>query len=201
MKDRETNPGDRRDIGEASASIGEGLGDTRDDALFPKGRDRIAEGVGGLGGAAAGAAIGAAAGPIGAVVGGLAGAVGGWWAGKEIAEATTSFGEKEDAYYRSHFERDPNRMADRSYADVRPFYVLGHIAACNPENRNRPFAEVASELEQAWSEHAADERRAAWAHGHSFAEIAYERRKLTTQVPGAANIAAGSVESPGGQGL
>src|SRR5688572_28155233 len=112
MTDDRRVPDRERDIGAASAGAAEGMSDSRNDLLFPSDRERAAEGIGGLGGAAAGAAIGAAAGPVGAVVGALAGAVGGWWAGKGIADATQSFDEKEDAHYRSHFESDPGRVAD-----------------------------------------------------------------------------------------
>jgi hypothetical protein len=200
MSDDRTNPERQHDIGAASAGAAEGMSDSRNDALFPTSREHAAEGVGGLGGAAVGAAIGAAGGPVGAVVGALAGAVGGWWAGKGIADATGSFDEKEDAHYRAQFESDPERVADRSYEDVRPYYVMGHVAACNPDYRSRSFTEIESDLQTHWDSGSQD-RRSAWSAGRRYAERAFERRKLTTQVPGAANIAAGTVSTPGGTGL
>src|SRR6476661_5634742 len=93
----------------------------------PKG-DKIGESVGGASGVVAGAAIGSAAGPIGTIIGGLAGAVGGWWAGKQVSEATHKFTQDDDMYYREHFVNRSDRLADRGYDDVRPAYQLGHLA-------------------------------------------------------------------------
>jgi len=189
-----------KDIGAASSRFGEGMSDTQNSEFFPNNKEEAVKGAGGLGGAAAGAAIGAMAGPVGAVIGGLAGAVGGWWAGKGIADATSSFDEKEEQHYRSHFESDPNRAADRRYEDVRPYYVLGHVAAHNPDYRTREFDEIEPELQKGL----ADRSRAQldWTGGRTYARTAFTRRRLVTEstlgggAGNAANVAGGSVISP-----
>src|SRR4051812_34714194 len=89
--------------------------------------DEAGEGVGGIGGVLTGAAIGTAAGPLGTIIGGIAGAVGGWWAGRAVTEAASHLTKEDDEYYRGHYESSPNRLADRSYDDVRPAYHLGHV--------------------------------------------------------------------------
>ena len=189
-----------RDIGAASSRAGEGLSDTENREFLPSNKEEAAKGAGGLGGAAAGAAIGAMAGPVGAVIGGLAGAVGGWWAGKGIADATSSFDEKEEQYYRSHYESDPNRAADRRYEDVRPYYILGHVAAHNPDYRTREFDEIEPELQRGWG--GQSQAQLDWTGGRSYARAAFTRRRLATEstlgagAGNAANIAGGSVVSP-----
>src|ERR671910_369029 len=66
--------------------------------------DVVGEATGGVAGAAAGAALGSLGGPIGTIIGGLAGAVGGWWTGRAVSEAASTFNDEDDAYYRSHYE-------------------------------------------------------------------------------------------------
>jgi phage tail tape-measure protein len=117
----------------------------------PSVADEVGEGVGGIGGMLAGAAIGTAGGPIGTLIGGIAGAVGGWWAGRAVTEAAGAMSNDDDAYYRSHYESSPNRLADRRYEDVRPAYQLGHIAAYNPDYANRSWTDVESDLQRGWS--------------------------------------------------
>src|SRR5688500_12184437 len=166
------------DIGAASSRAGEGMSDTRTSEFLPSNKEEAAKSAGGLGGAAAGAAIGAMAGPVGAVIGGLAGAVGGWWAGKGIADATTTFDEKEETYYRSHYEADPHRPADRRYEDVRHYYMLGHIAAHNPDYRTREFDEIEPELQRGWRSQSQSQSQLDWSGGRSYARAAFTRRRL-----------------------
>ncbi|MDB4917369.1 MAG: hypothetical protein JWM95_5013 [Gemmatimonadetes bacterium] len=113
--------------------------------------DEAGEAAGGIGGLFAGAAMGLAAGPIGVLIGGIAGAMGGWWSGRAVMEAITMLSQNEDAYYRAHYESLPNRLADRTYHDVRPAYLLGHVAAHNPEYRAKNWADVSNELQRAWT--------------------------------------------------
>ena len=190
------------DIGAASSRMGEGMSDTRNSEFLPNNKEDAAKGAGGLGGAAAGAAIGAMAGPVGAVIGGLAGAVGGWWAGKGIADATSSFDEKEEEHYRTHFESDANRPADRRYEDVRPYYMIGHVAAHNPDYRTREFDEIEPELQKGWGGQSKSQAQLDWSGGRSYARAAFTRRRLATEstlgggAGNAANVGGGSVVSP-----
>src|ERR671939_561926 len=100
-------------------------------------------------GAVGGMSLGAAAGPVGLVLGGIAGAVGGWWAGRGIANSLSA---NDDAYFRTHYESSPDRLADRSYEDVRAAYVIGHLAGRNPDYAGKSFEEVEGDLRQGWSD-------------------------------------------------
>jgi hypothetical protein len=114
--------------------------------------DEAGEAVGGIGGTLAGAAIGSVAGPVGTLIGGIAGALGGWWTGRAVTEATSKLTHDDDAYYRSSYESSPNRLADRSYEDVRPAYHLGHVAAQNPDYANREWSDVQQDLQRGWTQ-------------------------------------------------
>jgi len=108
--------------------------------------------VGGAGGALAGAGIGTiVGGPVGAIIGAIAGAVGGWWAGQAAADPATAITADDEARYRALYEESPNRLADRSYEDVRPFYHLGHVASSNPDYQQRPFEDIEADLQKGWT--------------------------------------------------
>jgi hypothetical protein len=109
--------------------------------------DTVGESAGGFLGATGGMSLGAMGGPIGLVLGGLAGALGGWWAGRGIADAITS---DDDRQFRRHFEESATRPANRSYEDVRPAYVAGHLAGRNPEYEGQSFDDVESDLRCGW---------------------------------------------------
>ena len=109
--------------------------------------ETVGESAGGFVGATGGMAIGAIGGPVGLVLGGLAGAVGGWWAGHGIADAITA---EDDDSYRHDFEHAPDRPADRSYDDVRPAYLAGHLAGRNPDYAGQTFEQVESDLRCGW---------------------------------------------------
>src|SRR3982074_2607158 len=109
--------------------------------------DEAGEAAGGIGGVLAGAAIGSVAGPVGTLIGGIAGAMGGWWTGRAVTEAASKLTRDDDEYYRKSYESSPNRLADRSYDDVRPAYHLGQIAAQNPDYANLSWSQVQSELQ------------------------------------------------------
>jgi len=55
----------------------------------------------------------------------------------------------EDPLFRSHFEH-ANRLADRSYDEVRPAYRLGFDAAADPRYADKSFDEAEKELEGNW---------------------------------------------------
>ena len=134
------------------------------------------EGVGGAAAGAAGAAIGALAGPIGMFVGGLAGIVGGWWAGKAANEAAHHYTPEVDAAYRRAYESSSSRLADRSFEDVRPAYQAGHIAALNPDYRDRDFDAIESDLQRGWTDDLRA-RHGEWSAARPFARDAYVRSR------------------------
>ena len=140
----------------------------------PSTGDEIGQAVGGVSGVVAGAAIGSAAGPIGTVIGGIAGAVGGWWAGRTVAEAAQSFNDNEDTY-RSSYESRADRLADRTYEDVRPAYQLGHIASQNPDYSGRNFESIEADLQRGWTNDLRA-RHGDWSTVRPFAEEAYTSR-------------------------
>lgn len=137
--------------------------------------DKIGEAVGGVGGALTGAAVGAPAGPIGAIIGGIAGAVGGWWAGRTVAEAATRFNEHDDNNYRQAYETRADRLADRSYEDVRPAYQLGHLASENPDYSGKNFEMIEADLQRGWTNDLRA-RHGDWSAVRPFAEEAYTSR-------------------------
>jgi hypothetical protein len=122
-------------------------------------------------------ALGALGGPVGLLLGGLAGAIGGWWAGHGVAGAITS--DDEEAFRRD-FEGAPVRLADRSYHDVRPAYVAGHLAARNPDYADRSFEEVEPDLRRGWS---ADVARhcGEWPAMRRYARTAFDRARASNE--------------------
>ncbi len=137
--------------------------------------EEIGQAVGGISGVVAGAAIGSAAGPIGTVIGGLAGAVGGWWAGKNVGEAAQRFDDHTDNNYRQAYDSRADRLADRTYEDVRPAYQLGHLASENPDYSGRSFEDIESELQRGWSNDLRA-RHGDWSTVRPFTEEAYTSR-------------------------
>jgi len=161
MDRKDRNPNDRDDL-------------LRHDEKLSTG-DEIGQAVGGVSGVVAGAAIGSAAGPIGTVIGGLAGAVGGWWAGRAVAEAAQKFDDPTDNSYRQAYESRQDRLADRSYEDVRPAYQLGHLASENPDYSGRNFESIEADLQSGWSNDLRA-RHGDWSTVRPFAEEAYTSR-------------------------
>jgi hypothetical protein len=141
--------------------------------------ETVGESSGGVLGAAAGMSIGAMGGPVGLVLGGLAGAVGGWWAGRGIADAMT---KNDDDALRRHFERLPDRPADRSYEDVRAAYVAGHLAGKNPEYARRSFDEVEPELRRGWGDDVV-RQCGEWPSARRYAQAGFERARGATPPP------------------
>lgn len=160
---------------------------THDPATGPTDHD-VGKGVGGVAGVAAGAAIGSLAGPVGTVIGGIAGAVGGWWAGKEVADATSSYNDTDDAQYRTHFtglSRD-SRGRLTSYDQARPAYQLGYLASRNPDYRGRSFDQIERDLRRGWTPdvekqtgYSWNEARNAVAEGYTRSRNAGDEQRIT----------------------
>lgn len=143
----------------------------------PSHLDEAGEAAGGIGGVLAGAAIGSIAGPVGTLIGGIAGAMGGWWSGRAVTEAASKLTSDDDAYYRKSYESSPNRLADRSYDDMRPAYQLGHIASQNPEYANKGWSDVQRDLQRGWTaEHT--KKYGDWNTVNRFAGEGYARGRL-----------------------
>jgi hypothetical protein len=141
----------------------------------PSTGDQVGEAVGGVSGVVTGAAIGSAGGPLGTIIGGIAGAVGGWWAGRTVSEAASRFTDHDDNNYRQAYEARPDRLADRSYEDVRPAYQLGHLASENPDYNGKNFEAIEADLQRGWS----NDLRAKhgdWAAVRPYAQEAYTSR-------------------------
>jgi len=141
----------------------------------PSTGDQVGEAVGGVSGVVTGAAIGSMGGPIGTVIGGIAGAVGGWWAGRTVSEAASRFTDHDDNNYRQAYEARSDRLADRSYDDVRPAYQLGHIASENPDYNGKNFESIEADLQRGWSNDLRA-RHGDWAAVRPYAEEAYTSR-------------------------
>ena len=149
----------------------------------------IGESVGGVSGIAAGMALGSLGGPVGAIIGGLAGAIGGWWAGREISEAAHHYTDADDAAYRTHYDTSANRLADRTYDDVRPAYQLGHLAGRNPDYANRSFDDIEGDLRRGWTDDVRA-RHGDWDSVRGYARDAYERGRTGYGTAGAAGATA-----------
>lgn len=113
-------------------------------------------GAGATTGTAAGAA-GAAGGPLGMLLGGVAGALGGWWAGKEVHDASSQFRNRDDYFHGRYDAEHAPRPGWRTYEDARPLYQLGYLASQNPDYRGKSFEEIEPELRRGWT--AEDEQR------------------------------------------
>ncbi len=136
--------------------------------------ENVGEGAGSFLGGVGGLAVGAAAGgPMGMVVGAIAGTIGGWWAGRGVADAFTS---QDDAAYRAHYESSPDRIADRSYEQVAPAYVAGHLAGRNPDYVGRSFEQVEADLQCGWHGDVA-KRCADWPAVRGYARSAFDRAR------------------------
>ncbi|MEO8192954.1 MAG: hypothetical protein ABI681_03815, partial [Gemmatimonadales bacterium] len=122
-----------------------------------------------------GAAIGSPGGPIGVIIGGIAGVLGGWWAGRTVVEAATRFTDHDDNNYRQAYESRTDRLADRSYEDVRPAYQLGHIASENPDYNGKSFESIESDLQRGWGNDLRA-RHGDWATVKPYAEEAFTTR-------------------------
>lgn len=141
----------------------------------PSTGDKVGEAVGGVSGALTGAAVGAPGGPIGAIIGGIAGAVGGWWAGRTVSEAASKFSEHDDNNYRQAYETRADRLADRSYDDVRPAYQIGHLASENPDYNGKNFESIEQDLQRGWTNDLRA-RHGDWNAVRPFAQEAYTSR-------------------------
>ncbi len=137
--------------------------------------DEVGQAVGGVSGTVAGAAIGSVAGPIGTVIGGIAGAVGGWWAGRSVSEAAKRFDDHADNNYRQSYESRSDRLADRTYEDVRPAYQLGHLASENPDYTGKNFESIEEDLQRGWSNDLRA-RHGDWSTIRPFAQEGYTAR-------------------------
>lgn len=156
-----------------------------DDINPPSTADRIGQAAGGITGVVAGAAIGATAGPVGMLLGGIAGAIGGWWSGRAIAEAAEDITEAEERFYREDFERRQERRVDHprraSFDAAHRAYLLGDLAAANPEYAGRPFEAVESELERGWRAQA--QLPAEWADVRVCADVGYRHGRERRRTP------------------
>lgn len=141
----------------------------------PSTGDKVGEAVGGVSGVVTGAAIGSAGGPLGTIIGGIAGALGGWWAGRTVSEAASRFTDHDDNNYRQAYEARSDRLADRTYDDVRPAYQIGHLASENPDYNGKNFESIETDLQRGWSNDLRS-RHGDWAAVRPYAEEAYTSR-------------------------
>ncbi|HEY0776568.1 MAG TPA: YsnF/AvaK domain-containing protein [Gemmatirosa sp.] len=155
--------------------------------------DVVGETTGGLAGAATGAALGSLGGPLGTIIGGIAGAAGGWWTGRAVSEAASTF-DNDDPYYRNQYASRAGSSSTSSamsgssasssssldYDQARPAYQLGHVAGLNPDYEGRQFDDVEPHLRSGWEAQGNTGRN--WNDVRDYARDAYSRgqeRRLT----------------------
>jgi hypothetical protein len=113
-----------------------------------------------------------AGGPIDTIIGRIARTIGGWWAGRAVSEAATSYTDEDDSYYRERYQTSPQHLADRRYEEVRPAYQLGRLARKNPEYAGRDFESIEPELRVGWADQVSS-RYGDWAQVREYARDAY----------------------------
>lgn len=86
----------------------------------------------------------------------------------------TELYDDRDELFRSHFEH-ANRLADRSYEQVRAAYRLGAEAAADPFNEGCAFADVEKDLENGWLNVRVS--RGEWASVREFALAGFDRTR------------------------
>jgi uncharacterized protein (TIGR02271 family) len=122
--------------------------------------DVVGETVGGLSGAATGAALGSLGGPIGTIIGGIAGAATGWWSGRAVSEAASTFDNDEDFYRNHHTSSASSGRTSAQYDHARPAYQLGHVAGMNPDYSGRKFDDVEPDLRRGYDQYASANQQA-----------------------------------------
>jgi hypothetical protein len=96
------------------------------------------------------------------------------------ADPAASLPPEDEARYRALYEASPNRLAGRSYEDVRPFYHLGHIARGHPDYRQRTFDEIEDDLQKGWTPDLRA-RYGDWSSVRPFAREAFSARQRDKQ--------------------
>lgn len=150
----------------------------------PSAADHIGQAAGGITGVVAGAAIGATAGPVGVLLGGIAGAIGGWWSGRAIAEAAEDITEADERFYRQDFERVERRVDHSRRAEfdgARRAYLLGDIAAANPDYAGLTFEDIERDLSRGWQ--AQGSALEHWDAVRDYANVGYGRGRERRQKP------------------
>jgi hypothetical protein len=135
--------------------------------------ENLGEGAGTFLGGVGGMALGVTGGPVGLVIGAIAGAAGGWWAGHRVADAFT---EQDHVAYRAHYAASPDRLADRTYDQVTPAYVAGHLAGKNPDYAGRTFDQIEPDLQRAWGDDFA-RKYGQWSAVRGYARAAFDRAR------------------------
>jgi ElaB/YqjD/DUF883 family membrane-anchored ribosome-binding protein len=113
-------------------------------------------------------------GAVGALVGVVAGALGGWWAARATAERGLALPSDAEEACRVHFMSYTLRPEELEFDHARPGYLLGWVAAGNPEYRGREYDEVEAELRRAFT----DDYAADYDALRDFARFGFERGAL-----------------------
>jgi hypothetical protein len=99
---------------------------------------------------ATGSVLHAAGGLLGTVVGKISGRVGGWW--KTASGALAELPEGEEQVVRAHFDAYELRPAELTWDTARTAYLLGYIAAENPDYRERQFEDIEADLQHGFDQ-------------------------------------------------
>lgn len=113
-----------------------------------------------------------------ALVGAMRESAGGWWRERSVSAVLALFSVQDDTYYQAHFDHACAGSRDIEYDDVRPAYVLGHLAGMDPDYLGLAWDEVAPELERSWALGAHGD----WRSVCGFARTAFRRASSLEQV-------------------
>lgn len=81
------------------------------------------------------------------------------------------FSVQDDTYYQAHFDHAGGGTGDVVYDDVRPAYVLGHLAGMDPDYLGMTWNEIAPDLAHSWTVGAQSD----WGSVSGFARAAFRR--------------------------
>lgn len=143
----------------------------RDPITGTPGAHPVGTGLGAAaGGMAAGAAAGAVAGPAGALAGAAIGAVVGGLAGKGIAEKIDPTAE--EAYWRTHYAREPYYERGYTFDDYYPAYRTGWEG--RSRYAGRPYSEIERDLQRDYQRNRG-KSQLDWAKNRHAVRAAWER--------------------------
>jgi hypothetical protein len=114
-------------------------------------------------------------------------------------ETASRITRSDESYYREHFDASAPPLADRRFEDVRPAYVLGHLAGYDPDYAGLEFDQIEAELERRWN----DEQRARlaeWQAVRGFARAGYARGRTFADRLGDLSPRLGRSPDPGERG-
>lgn len=96
---------------------------------------------------------------------------GGWWSALSRGDLLSLYTRADDTYYRAHHEYLTRGLSGAPFDQIRPAYLIGHIAGFNPEIAGRSWDQVEPLLAGAWL----GVSETPWQEVEVFAEAGFKR--------------------------